>query len=349
MITSNDVLIGFDKAGIDIDDITSIQRRNSNNTWVVTFSSKAVKDAALNEQTITFAGCTVFLGDCENKVSIVKIFELPDELPDSVVIGRLSHYGRVISFRRDCVADAIFNGVRTARMVIERPIPNQAFIAGEYCRFWYPAQPKTCRKCGADDHLAATCKSPCCFNCERPGHRAKACDMPALCRVCLADGHETTSWPFIYYSSNVTGAKPAATTYCGAVRNGKLAEEKRRMEEQSKREDVERARREEDRKKREAEEKEREEKEHREADRRDKHEKDRTERKREERKERHSHDDRRYRDERDERDDRERDRDRYHSSRDRSSHRDYESDRTDSESEGWTRVTHRKDRKSKSR
>ena len=141
VITCNEVLIGFDKAGIDIDDIASIQRRNSNNTWVVTFRNKAVKDAALNEQSITFAGCTVFLGDCENKVSIVKIFELPDELPDSVVIGRLSHYGRVISFRRDRVADTIFNGVHTARMIIERPIPAQAFIAGEFCRFWYPAKP----------------------------------------------------------------------------------------------------------------------------------------------------------------------------------------------------------------
>ena len=267
IITSNNVLIGFDKAGIDIDNITSIQRRNSNNTWVVTFSSKAVNDAALNKQSITFAGCTVFLGDCENKVSIVKIFESPDELPDSVVIGRLSHYGQVISFCRDRVADTIFNGVRTARMIIERPIPAQAFIAGEYCRFWYPAQRKACRKCGADDHLAATCTSSRCFNCEWPGHRAEACDMPFLCRVCLSDGQETTSCPFIYYSSNVTGAKPAATTYSGAVRNGKLAEEAR-IEEQnnkSKSEDVERARREEqDRKKREAEEKEREEKERRE-------------------------------------------------------------------------------------
>lgn len=350
IISSNDTLIGFDKAGIDIDDISSIRRRNSNNTWIVTFRSKVVKDTALNEQTITFAGCTVFLGDCENKVSIVKIFELPDELPDSVVIGRLSHYGRVISFCRDRVANAIFNGVRTARMVVERPIPNQAFIAGEYCRFWYPAQPKTCRKCGADDHLAATCKSTHCFNCERPGHRVEACDMPALCRVCVADSHETASCPFIYYSSNVTGAKPAATTYSGAVRNSKLTEEARKMEEQnnkSKREDVERARREEDRKKQEAVEKEREEKEHRrekerrekerrEEERRDRHEKERAER------ERHSYDDRRYRDERDERDDRERDRDYYRSSRDRSSHCDYESDRSNSEDEGWTRVTHRK-------
>ena len=52
-----------------------------------------MKDAALNEQSIKIAGCSVLLGDCENKVSIVKIYELPDELPNSVVIDHLSHYG----------------------------------------------------------------------------------------------------------------------------------------------------------------------------------------------------------------------------------------------------------------
>lgn len=185
VITSHEIIVGLDDAGIDVDDITSIQRRASNNSWVVTFGSKAVKDAALNEQSIKIAGVSVLVGDCENRVSIVKIYELPDELPDSVVIGRLSNYGRVISFRRDRVADAIFNGVRTARLSIERPIPAQAFIAGEFCRFWYPSQPKTCRKCGADDHLAAACHSQRCFNCERPGHRAEQCELPALCRVSL--------------------------------------------------------------------------------------------------------------------------------------------------------------------
>ena len=98
VITSQDI-VAFDQAGIDIDDITSIQRRASNNSSVVTFGRKAVKDAALNEQSIKIAGYSVLLGDCENKVSIVKIYQLPDELPDSVVISRLSHYGRVISFR----------------------------------------------------------------------------------------------------------------------------------------------------------------------------------------------------------------------------------------------------------
>lgn len=109
-------------------DTTSIQCSASNNSWVVTFSSKAVKDTALNEHSISIAGWSVLHGDCENRVSIVKIYELPDELPDSVIIG----YGRVLYFRRDCVADTILKGVRTVRMFIERPIPAQTFIAGEF-------------------------------------------------------------------------------------------------------------------------------------------------------------------------------------------------------------------------
>ena len=48
VVTTQDIIIGLDKAGIGIDDITSIQQRTSNNSWV-TFGSKAVKDAALNE------------------------------------------------------------------------------------------------------------------------------------------------------------------------------------------------------------------------------------------------------------------------------------------------------------
>ena len=53
MVSSQDIIVGFDKAGIDVDSIVSIQQRASNNLWVVTFNSKAVKDAALNEPNIT--------------------------------------------------------------------------------------------------------------------------------------------------------------------------------------------------------------------------------------------------------------------------------------------------------
>lgn len=95
VVTSQDIVIGFDKTGIDIDNIVSIQRKASNNTWIVSLNSKVAKDAALNEPSVEIAGCAVFLGDCENSISIVKLYELPVELLDSVVIGRLSHYGKV--------------------------------------------------------------------------------------------------------------------------------------------------------------------------------------------------------------------------------------------------------------
>ena len=261
----------------------------------------------------------------------------------------------------------------TARMSIERPISAQAFIAGEFCRLLYPSQPKTCRKCGAEDHLAAACRSQRCFNCERPGHRAEQCDLTKLCRVCLLDGHETTSCPYIYYSSNITGARPEEKSYSGAAHNGKIAAEARKAEEdrnRTKREQEECARREDRaRKEKEKEQKEKEQKhkerkerkeqEERDREKRDRKEKDREDREREERKERdrrkhEKYSEKRYRDDdgyrRDERSDRERDRDRYRSSRDRSSHRDRETDDSGSESEGrWTTVSYRRDKgKSKS-
>ena len=142
VVTGQDIVVGFDKSGIDIDSITSIQRKASNNTWIVTFDSPVSMTAALNEQSVTISGCVVFLGDCENKVTIVKLYELPTELPDSVIIGRLSHYGRVFSFRRDRIAEGIYNGVRTAQMVLDRPIPGQTFIAGEFARICTLASPK---------------------------------------------------------------------------------------------------------------------------------------------------------------------------------------------------------------
>ena len=269
VVTSQDIVIGFDKAGIDIDNIVSIQRKGSNNTWIVSFNSKVARDAALNEPNVRIAGCMVFLGDCENRVSIVKLYELPVELPDSVVIGRLSHYGKVYSFRHDRLAEGIFNGVRTARMIIDKPIPSQAFIAGEFARIWYPSQPKTCRKRGAEGHLAAACSSQRCFNCEQPGHRSDECPLPPLCRVCLAETHSTTRCPFIYYSSNISMVEPTAVSYAKAAEKGKEADEAKRAEEKAR---AERARREERAKK---EEHDRARKEREESDRRKKEEKDR--------------------------------------------------------------------------
>ena len=207
VVTSQDILEAFDAAGIDIDGITSIQRRTSNRSWVVSFDSQLAKETALQVVSVEIGGTTVFLGDCENRLVLVKIYEAPNELPDTAVIGRLSHYGRVLSFRRDKFAQFIENGVRTARMTLTRHIPSIVNLAGEIIRVWYPNQPKTCRNCGSMDHLVKDCSSVRCFNCECPGHRMEDCEEAPKCGVCKADDHQMADCPFILHSANVDSDK----------------------------------------------------------------------------------------------------------------------------------------------
>ena len=74
---SQAVLEAFDAAGTDVDFITSIQRRSSNRTWVVSFNNQLAKETALEVASVEIGGSTVFLGDCENRLVLVKIYEAP--------------------------------------------------------------------------------------------------------------------------------------------------------------------------------------------------------------------------------------------------------------------------------
>ena len=156
----------------------------------MSFDTLLAKEEALDLASIEIQGCTVFIGDCENRLELVKIYESPNELPDTVLIGRLSHYGRVLSFHRDLVAQGIYNGVRTARMQLHCHIPSTICVVGDIMRIWYPSQPKTCRNCGSEDHIAKECSSTRCFNCKEPGHTKFQCPEPTLCSVCMQGDHE---------------------------------------------------------------------------------------------------------------------------------------------------------------
>ena len=113
------------------------------------------------------AGTTVFLGDCENRLVLVEIYEAAAELPDTAVIGQRSYYGRVSSFRGVKIAQFI-DHVRTARIRLNRhiDIPSIINLAGKFIRVWYPNQPKTCRNCRSKDHLVKDCSPFRCLNCE---------------------------------------------------------------------------------------------------------------------------------------------------------------------------------------
>lgn len=99
MVSSEEVLEAFCNAGVAAEDVSSIQYRGSNRSRCVVFASRAAKDLVLEKGVVTFGNVSVFVGDADFKTVIVKIYEAPPEMPDTVVIGRLSHYGRVLSFR----------------------------------------------------------------------------------------------------------------------------------------------------------------------------------------------------------------------------------------------------------
>ena len=60
----------------------SIQRR----IWLVSFLSAEHKSCALEINSITVCGCEVFLGDAEHQTVLVKVFEAPDEMPDTLTV-----------------------------------------------------------------------------------------------------------------------------------------------------------------------------------------------------------------------------------------------------------------------
>ena len=225
IVTGEEVFDAFLEAGVAAENITSIQFRSSSRSCCVSFKSKASKDLILEKGVIHFGSVAVFIGDADFKTVIVKIYEAPLEMPDTVVIGRLSHYGRVLSFRRDIgVATRVLNGVRTARMRLSSAIPSSLRIAGEAVFISYPGQPRACRRCGEEGHMAQGCRKPRCYNCEGPGHVASECELDPLCGICLRSDHHVSECPFLIFCANVEpNLHSAPSTYADVTRQNRPA------------------------------------------------------------------------------------------------------------------------------
>lgn len=76
---------------------STLMRSRRSSAWVVSFRSFEHKEAALELNSIIVCGLKVFLGNAQFCTVLVKIYKCPTELPDTVVIGRLSRFGQVLS------------------------------------------------------------------------------------------------------------------------------------------------------------------------------------------------------------------------------------------------------------
>ena len=209
--SSHEIVNGLDAIGIDSEYISAIQHRNASGSWAMTFNDPLAKAKVVGSTDFFFLGCKFFAGDCDQCILLIKIYEAPPEMPDTVRLGHLSNY-KGLSFRRDYFSSGIQNGIRMARMRLRRSIPSTVLVAGEVVRVWYPGKPKTCRRCGGLGHLMSACKSIRCINCQEPGHNSWDCPSPRLCSVCLASDHPCGDCPFVLFSANIDRA-PQASTY----------------------------------------------------------------------------------------------------------------------------------------
>lgn len=60
-ISSEDVVEAFCNAGVDAEDISSVQYRGSNRSWCVSFRNKAVKERVLEKGVVHFGNVAVFI------------------------------------------------------------------------------------------------------------------------------------------------------------------------------------------------------------------------------------------------------------------------------------------------
>ena len=138
-------------------------------------------------------------------------------MPDTFVIGHLSAFGTVLSFHRDLLAENIRNGIRTAWMRLTRPIPSSLSIAGQHVFIMYPCQPRTCRKCGEEGHVATTCRKAHCFNCWQAGHRVDQCEESEHCQICDKTDHRMCQCLFYVCGANVLPSTPGIVSYPSAA------------------------------------------------------------------------------------------------------------------------------------
>ncbi|MGH0124255.1 UNVERIFIED_CONTAM: hypothetical protein FKN15_017942 [Acipenser sinensis] len=91
--------------------------------------------------------------------------------------------------------DGLWNGnrkyavrFRTRMGGIEYP-PASFYIGGVKGYLYFYGQPKTCRKCGEEGHIAAMCPNSFCRNCLETGHLARDCNKPKSCNLCDSTEH----------------------------------------------------------------------------------------------------------------------------------------------------------------
>lgn len=197
-ILSGEVFKALREAGIDVSNVSCIQR-NSSGEIVLTFRKDQFKEQFLRQNVLNLRGAPFVLQDVDKPLTYLQIFDAPHELPDTAIINRLAKYCDVIHHRRGKFRDKgwehVMDGVRHYRVRIKSPIPNFLRFGRIQIFLRYEGQPRTCCHCNQTGHMENACYSQVCFNCEQVGHLASACPTAVLCNICKSEDHKAKDCP----------------------------------------------------------------------------------------------------------------------------------------------------------
>ena len=184
--------------GIPKTQVACIQRSRSG-VVNVTFSKAELRDLFLSKVSTTFQQRPTVSRQHEQPGIFVTIRDAPWELSDKLIQHRLEYYGVVHSIRRafnqSLLPERIPDGRRVLRMTLEEPIPPFMRFGPYLVRIFYPNQPRVCWKCGSSEHIGRACPDHYCFNCDKPGHLAYACEERLKCSLCKAEDHLAIDCP----------------------------------------------------------------------------------------------------------------------------------------------------------
>lgn len=179
--TVQSLLQDVKQCGISVSSVQCAQKV-SQDAYVVTFKTPEDRDL--------FFQNSRYIARRPDAGTFVWIYDAPCELPDDAIRDRLSAYGQVQRVqRRTYTGYQVETGVRTTKMIIDRPVPSFLRFGRRLVRIFHVGQDATCRRCNSPGHVAKECREKICFNCEEHGHEAPDCVQPLRCSICKLPGH----------------------------------------------------------------------------------------------------------------------------------------------------------------
>ena len=199
-ITSKQIFDSLFADGIPPRAVRCLQRKPTGET-MITFTTQEYCCKFLDNSAFLLRNRRYPTHPAAGELTFLTIYDAPYEMPDSAIEERLKLFCVVHSRRRGKLQGYpdVANGLRHYRVRLITNVPCYLRFGKFQLRFYHDGQPKTCRKCGADDHIARDCVNDVCFNCDTIGHVSKRCPEKMRCCICKSEQHKAIDCPLSWY------------------------------------------------------------------------------------------------------------------------------------------------------